>query len=298
MRKDGRASGGRAPGGGYGGRGDVRPLPRSAEFSAKAEERARKRKKHRKRMLAVFYLLLFLTVLGTAAALSLTVLFRITEVSVAGSSRYSEQQIAAASGIREGDNLFLVRTREDAQSIRRKLPYIGSVKISRKFPSEVQITVQSAAVFGAASYGGGYAVLGSDGTVLETPAAKPANCTVFQGLKIQKARPGYAVQFSDAGQQTVFRSVMDAIAASGIGKVTSVDFSAATRVSFLYDGRVTVSLGTPTDLDYKLKFAKKLLAENIKSTEKGTLDMSVAPDNDRAYFDPDYGTSSSSAAKK
>lgn len=297
MRKDGRANGPRAPGGEYGRRGDVRPVPRPAELSAQAEERALKRKKHRKHTLAVFYLFLFLAVLGTAAALSLTVLFRVTEITVDGTSRYSGQQIVSASGIKTGDNLFLIRTREDGQAIRRTLPYVGSAKVTREFPATVRITVQPAGVLGAAACGGGYVILGSDGTALETAAAPPAGCTLFEGLKIRKARPGSAAEFSDAGQESVFRSVMEAVGASGLGKVTSADFSTPTRVRFVYDGRVTVDLGTPTDLDYKLKFAKTLLANNIKGTEKGTLDMSAAPDNDRAYFDPDYGVSSPAAKK-
>jgi cell division protein FtsQ len=288
MRQDVRAARGRAPS-----RGNIRPALRPEEISAHAASRALKRKKHRRRVLAVFYLCLFLAVLGTAAALSLHVLFRITEISVTGTSRYTEQQIIAASGIKTGDNLFLVATKDDAQAIRRRLPYIGSVKVTRKFPTSVQIAVQSANVLGAAACGNSYVILGSDGTVLETTSSQPENCASFQGLKFKKAQVGYPVEFSDQEQESVFNSVMEAVGTVGLGKITSADFSSTTRIRLVYDGRVTVDLGTPTDLDYKLKFAKELLANNIKSTEKGTLNMTTTPDNNRAYFDPDYSPSSS-----
>ncbi len=288
MQREGR-DGRNAPRGGEG---------RSADLSAAARERALRRRKHRRHVLAVFYLVLFLAVLGTAAALSLTVFFKIDGISVAGTSRYSEQQIIEASGIKKGDNLLLVKTREDAQSVRRKLPYVGSAKITRQFPAEVQIDVSTAAVLGAASCGSGFIILGSDGTVLENVSSPPKGCPLLRGLKFKKAQPGLTAMFTDPNQESVFNAVADAVSKSGIGKITSADFSQSAKILLVYDGRVTIDLGLPADLDYKLDFAKSLLQSKIKSTEKGTLNLSTVSETDRAYFDPDYGAASSSAAKK
>lgn len=299
MQRDERANG-RCPPRDYGGRsgGGYRPAPASADYSAAAQQRSRQRRRHRKHMLIVFYLLLFLAVLGTAAALSLTVLFKINDVYVTGTSRYSEQQILDASGIKTGDNLFLVKTKEASQKIRQTLPYLGTAEVSRKFPAQVQINVQEASVLGAAAYGTGYAMIGEDGMVLERVSVLPKSCTVLKGLNIKKAQPGSQVELADSGQDSLFKSTMSAVKKDKIDKITAADFSQPARVLLVYDGRVTINLGLPTDLDYKLNFARSLLQNNIKSTEKGTLNMSTVSDTNKAYFDPDYGVSSSGAAKK
>ncbi len=186
MQRNGKENGGYAPRGGRSGESSALQPPTlkrrqwNARFSGA---------KHRRHVLTVFYLFLFFAVLGTAAVLSLTVLFRIDGVSVTGTSRYSEQQIVEASGIQNGDNLILIKTSEDSQAIRRKLPYLGSVEIHRRFPSQVQIEVQAATVFGAAAYGTGYVMIGGDGIadgngiVLEAVSVPPKDCAIFHGLE-------------------------------------------------------------------------------------------------------------------
>ncbi|HEX2999129.1 MAG TPA: FtsQ-type POTRA domain-containing protein, partial [Armatimonadota bacterium] len=212
------------------GRNVARQERPSPDFSQQAMDRALRRRKHRKHMLAVFYLFLFLAVLGTAAALSLTVLFKITDISVQGTSRYQHQQIIEASGIKTGDNLFLVKTKEDAQKVRQALPYLGTVKISRKFPSGITINIQEESTAGAAACGSGYAIIGRDGNVLETASKVPDGCMTIKGLKVKKAQPGTPLQLSDSSQESAFQSTLSAVNESGLGKITAADFSQPSRI--------------------------------------------------------------------
>ncbi len=280
--------------------GAYRPVPRRdaqpADLAAAAQRRAERRRKHRRHVLAVFYLSMFVLVCSAAVVLSLTVLFKISQVEVTGSSRYSAQQILQASGVKTGDNLFLLRTGQASAKIKSKLPYLGTVNVSRRLPSAVSIHVEEDSVSGAIESGGKYIIAGGQGRVLEIASKPPSGCTLLKGLAVKTAEPGKAVVYRDANTAGVFQNVMEALGKSGIGKITSVDFSQSYRILVLYDGRISINLGMPSDLDYKLNFAKVLLAEKIKSSERGTLDMSVVPDTDKAYFDPDYGSSSSAAS--
>jgi cell division protein FtsQ len=279
-------------------RASYRTEQRMPDFSEQARERALRRRKHRKRVLIAFYLILFFIVLSAAAVLSVTVLFNITDINVTGKSRYTQEQIVKASGIKIGDNLVLTKTKEDEQKVRSALPYLGSVKISKHFPTGISINVEEAKVMGAAAYGTGYVVVGSDETVLETDSAAPKGCMTIKGLNIKKAQAGSKMQLADSMQESAFQSTLEAINESGISKITSADFSQVSRILLVYDGRITINLGTAADLTYKLKFAKELLNTQIQATEKGTLNMSAAGDTDRAYFDPNTAAVSSAAAKK
>ncbi len=268
------------------------------DFSGIARQRAERRRRHRRHVLLFFYFFLFVLVLSAAAVLSLTVLFKITDIRVTGSSRYSQQQIVSASGIKKGDNLFLTRTNSSAANIQKKLPYLGVVQVTRKLPASIEIHVCEDSIYGAVAFGNKYAILGENGRVLEISSHSAENCTVLKGISAKQAQVGKTIVFQDSANGTLLTNVMDALKKSGLKTITSVDFSKPYRIVVLYDNRVSINLGMPTDLDYKLRFAKVLLTSNIKSTEKGTLNMSVVADTDKAYFDPDYSVSSSSAAGK
>ena len=254
---------------------------------SRAELRAKNRRRRRKRALVVFYLFLFVAVVSAAAAVSLTVLFRIEKIEVGGTSRYSQGEIVAASGIRTGENLFLARTREGERQISARLPYIGSVSIRRKFPAGITITVGAATVCGAVSCGKGFAVLGSDFRVLELPDKLPQNCPPIKGISIRNAKAGSAAEFADPAAKNSLSAVTAALRDNGLQKITAMDFTSPSGILVEYDGRVTVNLGLPSDLDYKVSYAKKLLESGeIKPTERGALNLSTAAENDTAYFDP------------
>jgi cell division protein FtsQ len=298
MQRDGRRGNQPSPRTSRTERAGYRTEQEAPALSEQARERALRRRKHRKHVLIAFYLILFFVVLSAAAILSVTVLFKITDISVSGKTRYSQEQIIQASGIKIGDNLVLTKTKEDAQKIRAALPYIGSAKITRRFPTGISIEVEEAKIMGAAAYGSGYIIVGSDETVLETVSSPPDGYMTINGLNIKKAQAGARIQFADSMQENAFSSTLEAIQKSGISNITSSDFSQVSRILLNYDGRITINLGTATDLTYKLKFAKELLKTQIQSTETGTLNMSTAGDTDRAYFDPSTSAVSSSAAAK
>lgn len=270
----------------------------AADLSDSARKRARKRRQHRRHILIFFYTFLFLIVLSAAAVLSLTVLFKITSVDVTGTSRYPLQAVVSASGIRVGDNLFRVNTDEASKKICRQLPYVETAAVSRQFPARIKISIKAADVWGTLKSGSRYLVLGKNGKVLESAAAPPNGCTELLGLSVKNAAAGQPAEFTAQNQSGLYENVLAALQKSGIGKITSVDFSQTSRILAVYDGRVSINLGDQTDLDFKLKFAKQLLKDDIKPSEKGTLNMSVASGTNKAYFDPDYGTDSSAAAKK
>lgn len=282
--------------------GEYRPMPlsgarREADISAEARRRAELRGRRRRRAKVVFYLFLFLSVSVAAVAVSLLVLFKINAIDVTGTSRYSRQEIVNASGIHMGENLFLAQTGEAGGRIVRTLPYIGSVSVERSFPSKIVIRVGEAKAVGAMEYQNRYAVTGPDGRVLELADKPPDGCPAVKGIGLSSAKAGQPLVYKDASQKSTFEELTKVIADEKLGKVTSMDFSVSYRVTILYDGRVTMNLGVPSDLDYKIRFAKSILdSGGIGAQEKGTLDLSIAPDVDEAFFDPDYSQTPSSSA--
>jgi cell division protein FtsQ len=272
-------------------------MERSARYET-PQRRADTRKRRRHRAMMVFYLFTFITVIAAAVAVSLTVLFKIDSIQVNGTSRYSAEDIMRAGGIVKGENLFLAKTKEAGVKIPQKLPYIGTAKVTRRLPAQIVIAISEEPVSGAITYNQKYVVVSPSGKILELADAMPANCPEIKGLKISKAEVGKSIVYQDTSQQATFQSLTAAISSSKFQKVTQIDFSMPYKIQMVYDNRVIMNLGLPSDFDYKLRFAKSILdAGKIKDTEKGTLNLSLTVEDNNAFFDPSYAANSAVSSK-
>ena len=278
--------------------GEYRPVPAYGEpepVHSGAKRRAENRKKRRRWHLCIFYILLFLFVLSAGTFLAIKVLFKINSIKVEGTSCYTMNQIKQNSGLKIGESLIMANTREAEDTICKKLPYIGTVKITRHFPDEIAINVSAAVASGAIQCDKKYIVVSESGKVLEVTGSLPANSALIKGVDVLAAKTGEQVKLKDASKTEILKNVLQVLDTEKLKKITSMDFTKTSRICLVYDGRITVNLGVPSDLGYKVRFAKNVLQNKIQSNEKGTLDMSTTAENDRAYFDPEYDVSSSSS---
>lgn len=269
---------------------DRRP-PGSPESNA--ARRAENRKRRRRRFLVIFYIFVFLAVITSAVIVSLTVLFKVDDIQITGTSQYSKKQILTASGLKKGDNLFLAKTKDAKTKLLKELPYLGEVKVKRQFPASIIVSVSQANVCGAIQIKEKYVVIAVDGKALGFSDAFPENCAKITGLEIQKAVIGESIVFKSASQQSMMKNVVDALNKNGLKDITAIDFSSTSKIRVRYQNRILIDLGLPSDLDYKVLYARKLLDADtgqIKPSERGTLNLSVAADTDMAYFDPDTGS--------
>ncbi len=280
--------------GGYRRAPDLGTATRAEPAADGAAKRAQARAKRRRRRLCIFYIVTFLLVLSAGAFLALKVFFKVNSIKVEGTSCYTIEQIKKSSGLKTGENLILADTRKAETDICKKLPYIGTVKVSRRFPEEIVIKVTAAVARGAIQSGGKYILVSADGKVLEVSGKLPANSALIKGIDVMSAKAGEKVGIKDASKLEILKNILKVLDEQKLTKITSLDFSKTDKICIVYDSRVTINLGVPSDIDYKIRFAKNILENKIQSNEKGTLDMSTAAENDRAYFDPDYASPASS----
>ncbi|MGX8692063.1 MAG: cell division protein FtsQ/DivIB, partial [Eubacteriales bacterium] len=147
---------------------------RGKAASAKSREELRREnrqelERQKTRRKALWIILLVAIGVVTAVILSLTVFFKVTAVEVdASKSQYSAAQIRDASGIEEGDSLFLLDREKAADRISTKLPYTGEIIVKRSFPSKVKVFVEDSTVTAAVKYNDKYIVLNESNKVLAT----------------------------------------------------------------------------------------------------------------------------------
>jgi hypothetical protein len=99
-------------------------------------------RRHRTRgRFRALYTLLSAVLICAAIVGGSIVFFRVRTVEVSGASRYTQSELIAASGIQDGDNLFLINKFSVVPSMFKRLPYLDTIMIRRRLPDTMVITV-------------------------------------------------------------------------------------------------------------------------------------------------------------
>lgn len=252
-----------------------------------------RRNKYRKLKIGVLYTVMILAILTAGIAIGATVLFKIDTIQVVGESRYDPQEIISLSGVEKGENLITIDTAEGEAAIMSRMPYLETVRIKRKIPSTVNIEVTEAQAAGCIAYQNQYVIISGSGKVLELAQVPLEGVPVIKGAAIKEAELSEEIVLEDETVLTLISDIETARAAAGLASVTELDLTNPVSPTITYDGRIIIKLGMPTDLEYKLQTAVAVLtSEDMKTAQRGTLDVSLAADKGRSYFKPEYGTAS------
>lgn len=274
---------------------------RPAQTAAGKKERKRvysaRRNKYRKVKIGILYTVMILAILTAGIAIGVSVLFKIDTIQVVGESRYDPQKIISLSGVEKGENLITIDTAQGETAIMSQMPYLETVRIKRQIPSTVNIEITEAQAAGCIAYQNQYVIISGSGRVLELSQTPLKGLPVIKGAVIKEAELSQKIVLEDETVLTLISDIETARAAAGLTPVTEFDLTNPVSPTVTYDGRIIIKLGIPTDLEYKLQTAVAVLAsEDMKTAQRGTLDVSLAADKGRSYFKPDYGASSQAAA--
>ena len=146
---------------------------------------ARRRKKNRKKY-TVYYILAAVMMLAIGAALSLTVFFNITVITVEGDTRYDSDDIIDASDVYIGDNLFRVIGGDVKENIVSEFPYIEDVKIQRVLPEELVIKISECKPAVTVEREEEYILLSDEGRMLEKESDLPDDYPRIVGLNTEE----------------------------------------------------------------------------------------------------------------
>ena len=277
-------------------------------------------------------ILCLLGVLAAGVVLSINLLFKVTDFRVENTDRttpantgiYTEQQIIDLLGIQTGDNLFGFSTREKSEQLQAQLPYLDVVEVDIQMPGTVVIKVQPATERFTLETTAGWLVLSDGLKVLRSEASRPEGLILLDAgvrsdsqltpgsyLRLaadstipaatpetaETAEPESTADPDAQAEETTINDVLFAIVdkmeeqqlLDGVSMIALRDLD---EINFLYQGRVSVLLGTSNNLDYKMRMAANVILDvdgkGLTQTDHGTLDVSYQrSDGDIvAYFMP------------
>ena len=225
-----------------------------------------------------------------AIAVACSLLLKISLVSVSGSSVYSQQDVINACTIKQGDNLVTADAKKAEKEIEKNLPYVEKATVTKKFPSKVDVNVSPASVQYAFSQGGVYVLVSKDYKVLEIKNTCPENTCVVEGAVLLSPTPGEKCSYLNIESAVTVEEVLTQMQNCGydFSKITSISFVDEGDISYVYENRVKVKLGLPTDLEYKLTFSRSILlnedGKGLTESDIGIFDISLASDTNRGIF--------------
>lgn len=238
-------------------------------------------KRRRKGKRGLYAIPIFLIALIVGTILCCTVLFKIETVTVEGNTRYTADQVIAASGIETGENLLRLKKSKVIDGITDNLVYAETVTIQKRLPNEILIIVSEPTRTAVITLGASNEVLISGkGRVLEYGYG--GSGIRYEGLSDMVIESGFVVT-DDAGALERINTIAKAFEDGMLAQITAIGTTSATGNYVVWADRIKIMLGSVEELTQKVKFAKYFIENELGDNETGVADVSAGK---QLYFDP------------
>ncbi len=247
---------------------ETQKRPTKGKLTKTASRRRRARRKAIMIVLAVI-----LIIVGIIA--SFILIFRFKEVTIEGTSIYSDTELKKMIPLEVDDNIFGFDTSEVETAILEKFIYLEQVEVRRALPSDVVIKVEPALERYMVEVGTERYVLSATLKTLRV-AEDGEIFTGIVGLEPSAPSIGKDISSSDENRQNMLNLLVDEMQKVGIDEqVTEINITDTLNMVIVYDGRIDIQLGSDLSMEYKMQMVAKVLSENIQQTESGSIDASV-----------------------
>jgi cell division protein FtsQ len=240
---------------------------------------ARRRSSNRRRRRGRFgFLYKILSILAICAVIvvALTLFFKVDTIQITGGNRYSKQEIVNASGIKVGDNLFLLNKFDMAAKILKKLPYIENVRINRKLPDCMVIHVEECSTAFAVEKGDTAWLISPSGKIVDSRSLSDAKkVPVIDGCSLTAPSVGSAMDLSTRrkSQRTSLLALMKALESAGVtDQVNAIHLKSTSELTMDYAGRFAVKMPYNGNYTHLVKYLRAVIKQ-LESNETGTIDL-------------------------
>lgn len=230
--------------------------------------------------------------LGLAMLIFFAPFFNITAITITRSEidseyKVSDEQIMAASGLVIGKNIFATDITRAQASI-MTLPYVQEVEVKRVFPNKIKITLGEAARAACVQCETGFAVIDMHGKIMELPeSVEDCNIPRLLGFDIIDAEIGQVIPSDGNPLFAASLKVLKALDETGLlSKTQSIDSSDLNSIEVMIGDKMQILISNDSDLNYRLRFIKKVMDEKLSPYESVTLDYRGADLSVRSYKAP------------
>ena len=204
--------------------------------------------------------------------LCLTVFFKVENVEINGLTLYREDQIMGISGIIKEENLVRTDTALIKKRIEDNLVFVENAEVEKKYPSTLVVNITEAEKAADIVINDKVCVVSKTGRILEMGnSTATGGIPVIRGFELTSQKPGDKLQSKDESKLKIYNDLIKILDSISMEKISEIDLSSRSGITILYDGRITLELGSSVDLDYKLSYFKSVIDSKLSDDFKGRL---------------------------
>ena len=252
------------------------PAPQLRDRGRAARRRARRRR-------AVLFSVL--AVLAVGVWVLFVFVFKISNITVEGTTVYDKSIILNHFGYTVGDNLFTFNRAKAAEDLVSSLPYLETARVTRLLPGSVHIEVTGSEEK--------YCFVGQGDGVIVSPSLKvlrtgdnTGGLLEIRGAAFSQPTPGQPLPLENEEQAQALRTALQALQTDILHNCTQLDVSDPYAISLRCEGRFLIRLGTTVELEYKLRLAAETIYNRLEPEATGVVDVSGAYTSRSAYYTP------------
>ena len=217
--------------------------------------------------------ILFLTVMVLAVfAVLLSPVFHIKQINITDMKKYSKEEICSMIGLGIGENLFAFSSQK-ANKILCADTYVEGVKITKSFPSTINIEINERKVRGYVPYMDSYLYIDEYGRILEIKGSFTDPLPVVTGLNFDSFQLGEKIEADNKDafdEVVVIAQVMTKY--EMLDTVVKLDVSNTEKIT-AYVNKIEINLGNITNCDEKIR-TMAAVVKQIPEKDRGSLDLS------------------------
>ena len=226
---------------------------------APKRKKSKKKKKINKKLIGFFSILI---IIGVIIALALTApIFNITDIEVDGNNQIASSTIISLSGLKKGENIF--KFNNLVQEKIKENAYIESVKIARKLPGKVVITVEERKIKYQTNLINSYVYIDKNGYILENSSERKDGIPLIVGLstKEDELMNEKRLKTEDLEKINNIIKIVDASKAINIDNlITEINTEDKSNyVLYLESKNKKINIGDTSNLTNKMLYVQKML---------------------------------------
>lgn len=211
-------------------------------------------------------------------------LFNLSEVQVLNNEKLSSESIISLSELNIGENIYKVTKRKLANKIKQNA-YIESVKIERKLPNKIAITVKERKPTYMLEYANSYVYINNQGYILEISEQK-LECPIIMGYSTKEddIKPGNRLNEEDLEKLAVVLKIVETSNGNEIGNlITRINIEDKQNYTLILENeKKIVYLGDASNLSNRIPHLKVILKE--EAGVEGEIFINGDLNKQKAYF--------------
>lgn len=202
--------------------------------------------------------------------------FTIREISIKGLDKISPEEIRAATGLREGMNIWKVSSPEIRERV-ASIPRVAEVQVEKLLPDGISITISEKYPVAMMLYHGSYLELAKDGLIIGIRDEYKGELPLINGLSWGRMDVGMSIPDRPRGE--IVEIFLEALAVDPSLPLAEINVNDPEQIRvYTWEG-MEVWLGDKEDLQRKLDVLQQLCQFFLSGEDKfqnGYLDIRTA----------------------